>query len=126
MHDITNMNTQILGGGKDDDGEITLDIDESNGPTEFLVGSHRRRLAHPDDEPDDRRRATIVAPAGAAIIFDYRTWHRGLPNMSVRDRHVLYLVAARPWFADRNVAHERAARASRSSFARLLRGAPVL
>ena len=103
-----------------------VDVDEENGPTEFLVGSHRRRIVHPDDQcggaggdggdgvggggvdgSGGGRRVPILAPAGSAIIFDYRTWHRGLPNRSARDRPVIYLVAARPWFADRNAAHER-------------------
>jgi hypothetical protein len=59
-----------------------VDLTHENGPTEFAPGSHRLRLA--DGPADDAPRAAILAPAGSAIVFDYRTWHRGLPNCGAR------------------------------------------
>ena len=43
---------------------------------------------------------TPLAKAGDAIVFDYRTWHRGTPNCSEADRPVLYLVVGRKWWVD--------------------------
>ncbi|KAL1526512.1 hypothetical protein AB1Y20_015222 [Prymnesium parvum] len=53
-----------------------VDLNGSNGPTEFAAGP------------------------GSAIIFDYRLWHRGRANNSDQDRPMLYAVVARPWFHD--------------------------
>ena len=38
--------------------------------------------------------------AGDAIIFDYRTFHRGMPNHSGARRPLLYQTYSRPWFRD--------------------------
>ena len=38
--------------------------------------------------------------AGGAVLFDYRTVHRGTANRSAEDRPLLYLTFARPWFSD--------------------------
>jgi len=37
---------------------------------------------------------------GGAIVFDYRTVHRGTANAGVDDRPMLYLTYGRPWFND--------------------------
>uniref|UniRef100_A0A7S4EUB6 Uncharacterized protein n=1 Tax=Chrysotila carterae TaxID=13221 RepID=A0A7S4EUB6_CHRCT len=39
-------------------------------------------------------------PAGSAVVFDYRLWHRGLQNLGLADRPVLYAVVAKPWWRD--------------------------
>ena len=65
-----------------------------NGATEFALGSHRRGF---DRSP---ARAAPRCALGDAVLFDYRTWHRGLANESDADRPVLYLVVARPWWRD--------------------------
>mmetsp|Transcript_48077 Transcript_48077/g.104138 ORF Transcript_48077/g.104138 Transcript_48077/m.104138 type:complete len:123 (+) Transcript_48077:738-1106(+) len=47
-------------------------------------------------------------PAGSAVVFDYRLWHRGLQNLGLADRPVLYAVVAKPWWRDhRNFQTER-------------------
>ena len=38
--------------------------------------------------------------AGQALIFDYRTRHRGLGNSSGDERPLLYITYARPFFVD--------------------------
>ena len=79
-----------------------VDLTEENGPTEFVVGSHLHgRGGAPDESPEGlRTRRTILARAGDAVVFDYRTWHRGSANRSGLDRHVLYAVVGRPWWLD--------------------------
>ena len=47
--------------------------------------------------------APLLAPAGGAVVFDYRVWHRGLPNhQAAAHRHVCYVVVARPWWHDQH------------------------
>lgn len=37
------------------------------------------------------------------MVFDYRVWHRGLPNrQAAAHRHVCYVVVARPWWRDQH------------------------
>ena len=69
----------------------------ANGPTEFRLGSHRRR--------DDTKRlrqdgVAVTCDAGDALLFDYRVDHRGLANASDEDRLVFFCAFARPSFRD--------------------------
>ena len=83
-----------------------VDVTEHVGPTEFWVGTHQEPTYHalkteqkvtttptPEASPDAST-ATILAPAGSAILFDYRTIHRGGANSSGKRRRVLYLTYA--------------------------------
>ena len=81
------------------------DLDETNGPTSFLPGSHQRWTSDAlEAEADAPGSSTAGAPAimdvhaGDAIIFDSRTQHAGGANRSKHARPILYLVFARPWF----------------------------
>ena len=81
------------------------DLNESNGPTSFLPGSHQRWTSDAlEAEADAPGSSTAGAPAildvdaGDAIVFDSRTQHAGGANRSQRARPILYLVFARPWF----------------------------
>ena len=81
------------------------DLNEENGPTAFLPGSHQRWTSDAlEAEADAPGSSTAGAPAildvdaGDAILFDSRTQHAGGANRSQRARPVLYLVFARPWF----------------------------
>jgi hypothetical protein len=70
----------------------------ANGPTEFRLGSHRRRA-------DDAKRmrqdgVAVMCDAGDALLFDYRVDHRGLANASDEDRLVFFCAFARPAFRD--------------------------
>ena len=70
----------------------------ANGPTEFRLGSHRRRA---NDAKRLRQDGVAVrADAGDAPLFDYRVDHRGLANASDADRLVFFLALARPSFRD--------------------------
>ena len=81
------------------------DLDETNGPTSFLPGSHQRWTSDAlEAEADAPGSSSAGAPAildvdaGDAIVFDSRTQHAGGANRSKQARPILYLVFARPWF----------------------------
>ena len=86
-----------------------VDLTADNGPTEFLLGSHRepagpprRRSPRAATRAAARPSTTILAPAGSVIAFDFKLLHRGLINqMASEDRPMLYAVVGRPiWTAD--------------------------
>lgn len=51
------------------------DFTEANGATRFVPGSHRRNRAPRPDEADTPT-VPIEAPAGSAIVFESRVWHK--------------------------------------------------
>ena len=69
----------------------------ANGPTEFRLGSHRRRA---DAKRLRQDGVAVMCDAGDALLFDYRVDHRGLANASDEDRIVFFLAFARPSFRD--------------------------
>jgi len=69
----------------------------ANGPTEFRLGSHRRRA---DAKRLRQDGVAVECDAGDALLFDYRVDHRGLANASDEDRLVFFLAFARPAFRD--------------------------
>ena len=69
----------------------------ANGPTEFRLGSHRRRT---DAKRLRQDGVAVMCDAGNALLFDYRVDHRGLANASDEDRLVFFLALARPSFRD--------------------------
>jgi phytanoyl-CoA dioxygenase PhyH len=87
-----------------------VDVTLAHGPTEVAPGSHRPgRGTFPRHEEWSETldvygyHGTPVSAtirAGACLLLDYRTLHRALPNRSAAPRPVLYVVAARPWYAD--------------------------
>ena len=76
------------------------DLTDTNGPTEFILGSHRdpsaAAVANMSDEMRAARATTLHLPRGSAVAFDYRLWHRGRQNNEVADRPVLYAIVGRP------------------------------
>jgi hypothetical protein len=70
----------------------------ANGPTEFRLGSHRRRANDAKRLRQDG--VAVTCDAGDALLFDYRVDHRGLANASDEDRLVFFLAFARPAFRD--------------------------
>lgn len=70
-----------------------IDLTSETGTTELLPGSHVA------DEAADVVERPYVA-AGGGYLMDYRLRHRGLANASDRQRPILYIVYARPWFTD--------------------------
>jgi ectoine hydroxylase-related dioxygenase (phytanoyl-CoA dioxygenase family) len=77
-----------------------VDIDVPIGPTEFWPGTHKEAAYTAIQELQKTRRTPapqegdktvqLLAPAGSAVIFDYRTIHRGGANMTDKNRRVLY------------------------------------
>lgn len=84
------------------------DISEENGPTALWAGSHKvALLPKPPSDAAIRRRFREVRMAGKlgeAFLFDYRTFHCGLPNMTSEPRPILVVVFTRSWYRDPNVA----------------------
>ena len=69
----------------------------ANGPTEFRLGSHRKRA---DAKRLRQDGVAVTCDAGDALLFDYRVDHRGLANASDEDRLVFFCAFARPSFRD--------------------------
>ena len=90
-----------------------IDLDSSNGPTEFMPISHLPPTAigggdgsfwHDAETGEGNIKAPKVAldlPAGSALLFDIRTTHRGGANTSPTARPILYASYFREWFTDR-------------------------
>ncbi|CAJ1943569.1 unnamed protein product [Cylindrotheca closterium] len=82
------------------------DLPEEMGPTEFRPESHylTRNLA--PMMLAAKCRGTLRVPVwpalnlGDVVCFDYRILHRGRANNSDRNRFVLVLTFAEPWFTD--------------------------
>ena len=83
------------------------DVDEDNGPTAIWRGSHRAALrARPPGEAELARRFPVermVGRFGRSFLFDYRTFHCGMPNLTGEPRPVLMFVFTRSWFRDPNL-----------------------
>ena len=79
-----------------------VDVTPDNGATEFVLGSHTGGGGGGAASDAERcKDATpLYLPAGSAVAFDYRTWHRGLRNMGLTDRPVLYAIVGRPVWRD--------------------------
>lgn len=61
------------------------DFTEANGATRFARGSHRlNRMPRPDET--DIVTVAIEAPAGAAVVFESRIWHRTGHNRTADQR----------------------------------------
>lgn len=81
---------------------------QASAATQFVPGSHRIGTLPPAElnlggtrmgEGEHRDVRQMLAPAGAAIIYDARTWHRGCDelNVSGRDRIALLNAVAPGW-----------------------------
>ena len=84
------------------------DVDENNGPTAIWPGSHRTALrARPPSESEILRKFPVehmVGKFGRSFLFDFRTFHCGLPNDSREPRPLLMFVFTRTWYRDPNLA----------------------
>ena len=82
-------------------------VDENNGPTAIWPGSHRTALLpRPPGEAKVRRDYPVeymTADFGSAYLFDYRTFHGGMPNHTPEPRPLLMMVFTRSWFRDPNL-----------------------
>lgn len=83
------------------------DVDEENGPTAICPGSHRTALrARLPSESQILREFPVehmVGDFGRSFLFDYRTFHCGMPNMTREVRPILMFVFTRSWFRDPNL-----------------------
>ena len=72
-------------------------------PPLATLGTHRGGKSLPEAQEAGQAPSLVAAEMekGSVLLFDYRLWHRGLPNrQSATDRHMLYLVVAKPWWRD--------------------------
>jgi ectoine hydroxylase-related dioxygenase (phytanoyl-CoA dioxygenase family) len=63
----------------------TIDVKNENGPIRFIPNTFRFPPPSPwlvKHEPKWMKEFTIEAPAGTAVIRDFRAWHGGTPNRS--------------------------------------------
>lgn len=83
------------------------DLDETNGATVVWPGSHRAALRpRPPGLAEVRRKFAaeqMVGAFGRSFLFDYRTFHCGMPNYSREPRPLLMFVFTRRWFRDPNL-----------------------
>ncbi len=73
-----------------------IEMNAETGSTAFWPGSH---LPNPDPG-DDVPSETPVIPVGSCALWDFRTLHCGMPNLSSAPRPILYLTYAKSWFRD--------------------------
>lgn len=111
-----------IAGGKWPEGvnmgvQYNICVDEfrkDNGATQFILGSHLKSGPPPADVRASQlpEAVQIEAPAGSAILYDARTWHRQCPelNVSGRDRIAVLNAVAPSWVVpmlDKGVEAER-------------------
>lgn len=79
------------------------DTCEENGSVELWPGSHLDVSGKRIDEEDEEKRREICPPVrgnakmGSAIIRDMRLWHRGVPNLSDKPRHMIAMIHRASW-----------------------------
>jgi hypothetical protein len=71
-------------------------LDDRVGTTAIWPGSHRQEkppsVLAPNHLPQ--------VPLGSAVLWDYRTWHRGEANFTETARPLIYATYARSWYRD--------------------------
>jgi len=78
------------------------DMQEKDGPTEFILGSHMWASTWFDDEQDDccEDYKFTGMPPGSIVIADYRTVHRGTINLGTNPRPLAMYIYGREWWTD--------------------------
>jgi hypothetical protein len=76
------------------------DLAEEQGIPEFITGSHLQEQYQLLQQGVEAVPIYFRPRAGSITVFDYRTVHRGTPNVSQGDRPLLYMVYSKPWFQD--------------------------
>jgi len=80
-----------------------IDFNSQTGTTAIWPGSHMNPENVPDsDENFTFENAAMPSPsAGDCMLWDFRTWHCGTPNLTHKERPLIYLSVTRTWFEDR-------------------------
>ena len=79
------------------------DTTEENGSVELWPGSHLDVSGRQIDAEHESERRKIAPPIrgnakkGGAIIRDMRLWHRGVPNLSNKPRHMIAMIHRIRW-----------------------------
>lgn len=73
-----------------------VEITQENGPTEFVKGSHKKKLVN---IKQSEIFAPLVSP-GDIIIFDGRTLHKGTPNKTNHEKLIAYITFFAKWYHD--------------------------
>jgi len=71
-----------------------VEMNHETGTTGFSIKSHRAN-GH-KDRPDYQP----IVPVGSAVLWDYRVFHKGMPNKSNTARPLIYATACRDWWHD--------------------------
>lgn len=83
------------------------DVNEDNGPTAIWPGSHRTALrALPPGKAEIARKFPVEHMAGEfgrSFLFDFRTFHCGMPNLTPEPRPLMMFVFTRSWYRDPNL-----------------------
>ena len=81
-----------------------MDVSEENGSVELWPGTHLVTSVEGQiDEQAEEARRRIAPPVrgsakkGSMLIRDTRLWHRGVPNLSDRPRHMIALIHNIRW-----------------------------
>ena len=73
-----------------------IDLDEEAGGTQLWEGTHMTAR----DESWEGDPHIFYTRAGSALVFDYRTYHGGMPCRASHGRPLLYFTYTMPWFHD--------------------------
>ena len=73
-----------------------IDLDEEAGGTQLWEGTHTT-AKHESWQGDPH---IFYTRAGSALVFDYRTYHGGMPCRASHGRPLLYFTYTMPWFHD--------------------------
>jgi ectoine hydroxylase-related dioxygenase (phytanoyl-CoA dioxygenase family) len=96
-----------------------LEMNEQNGTTAILPGSHR-----PPNPKKPEQEIEPIVREGSALLWDFQVVHGGTPNRGAAPRPLLYVACCRPWFLDHRNFRQPGQRqmplvASEASFAKL-------
>ncbi|WP_052741982.1 phytanoyl-CoA dioxygenase family protein [Kiloniella litopenaei] len=68
---------------------IIDDFTDTNGPTEFLLGSDKVK-DKPSEESFSEKAVSLTCPAGSIIFFDSRIWHRAGKRKIIGDDRIIF------------------------------------
>lgn len=75
-----------------------VEMNDLHGTTAIWPGSHRWKTRKERDESVAPLLPKI--PVGSCLIWDYRLYHRGMPNVSNRHRPIVHSGYSRAWYHD--------------------------